>query len=60
MAILGNFDDKSSNLYNKDNTSNEGREIEPVASQNGLYQDSNEPAHILNNSYLCIDLIFNS
>ena len=60
MAILGNFDDKSSNLYNKDNTSNEGREIEPVASQNGLYQDSNEPAHILNNSCLCIDLIFNS
>ena len=60
MVAFGHFNAKSSNWYNKDITSNEGRKIEAVTSQNGLHQEINEPTHILNNSYSCIDLIFNS
>ena len=50
MVALGDFNAKSSNWYNKDITSNEGRKIEAVTSQNGLHQENNEPTHILNNS----------
>ena len=60
MVLLGDFNAKSSNWYNKCITSNEGRENEAVTSQNGLHQEINEPTHILKNSSLCIDLIFNS
>ena len=60
MVALGDYNAKSSNWYNKDITSNEGRKIEAVTSQNGLHQEINEPTHILNNSSSCIDLIFNS
>ena len=60
MVALGDFNAKSSNWYNKDITSNEGRKIEAVTSQNDLHQEINEPTHILNNSSSCIDLIFNS
>ena len=60
LVALGDFNAKSSNWYNKDITSNEGRKIEAVTSQNGLHQEINEPTHILNNSSPCIDLIFNS
>ena len=60
MVALRNFDAKSSNWCNKDITSNEGRKIEAVSSENGLHQEINEPIHILNNFSSCIDLIFNS
>ena len=60
MVALGDFNAKSSNWYNKDITSDEGRKIEAVTSQYGLRQEINEPTHILNNSTSCIDLIFNS
>ena len=60
MVALGDFNAKSSNWYNKDITSDEGRKIETVTSENGLPQEINEPTHILNNSSSCIDLIFNS
>ena len=60
MVALGDFNAKSSNWYNKDITSDEERKIEAVTSQNGLHQEINEPAHILNNPSSCIDLIFNS
>ena len=60
MIALGDFNAKSSNWYNKDITSDEGRKIEAVTSQYGLRQEINEPTHILNNSTSCIDLIFNS
>ena len=60
MVALGDFNDKSSNWYDKDITSEERRKIEAVTSQNGLDQEINEPTHILNNSSSCIDLIFNS
>ena len=60
MVALGDFSAKSSNWYNKDITSDEGRNIEAVTSQNGLRQEINEPTHIRNNSSSCIDIIFNS
>ena len=60
MVSLGDFNGKSSNWYVQIITSNEGRKIEVVTSQNGLHQEINEVTHILNNSPSCIDLIFNS
>ena len=60
MVALGDFNAKSSNWYNKDITSNEGRNIEAVTSQNDLNQEINEPTHVLNSSPSWIDLIFNS
>ena len=60
MVALGDFNAKSSNWYNKDVTSDEGRTIETLTSQNGLHQEINEPTYVLNNSSSCIDLIFNS
>ena len=60
MVALGDFNAKFSNWYNKDITSDEGRKIETVTSQNGLHQEINEQTHILNNSSSCIDLLFTS
>ena len=60
MIALGDFSSKSSNWYNKDITSDEGKKIETVTSQNGLHQEINEPTQILNNSSSCIDLILHS
>ena len=60
MVSLGDLNATSSNWCNKDITSDEGRKIQDVTSQNGLHQEINEPTHILNNSSSCIDLIFNS
>ena len=51
---------KSKNLYINDKTNEEGAKIEFVTSQFGLYQIINEPAHVLENSSSCIDLIFTS
>ena len=56
MVAVGDFNAKSSNWYNKDITSDEGRKIEAETSKNGLHQEINEPKHILNNSSSCIDL----
>ena len=55
MVALGDFNTKSSKCCNKDITSREGRKIEEVASQNSLNRHK-----FLNNTSLCIDLIFNS
>ena len=60
MAALGDFNAKSSNWFNKDITSDEGRKTEAVTSQNGFHQEINELTHILNNSSSYTDLIFNS
>ena len=60
MVALGDFNAKSSNWYNKDITSDEGRKIEAATSLYGLRQEINGPTHILNNSTSCIDLTFNS
>ena len=47
MVAIGYFNAKSSNWYNKDIASDEGRKLEAVTSQNGLHQEINEPTHIL-------------
>ena len=60
MVALGDFNAKSSNWFNKDITSDEGRKIEAVISKNGFHQEINELTHILNNSSSYTDLIFNS
>ena len=57
---LGDFNAKSSNLYDKCINSDVCRKIEVVTSQNSLHQEINEPTHILNNSSWYIDLVFNS
>ena len=59
MVALGDFNAKSSNWNNEDNTSNKGRKIDAVTSQNSLHQEINEPTNILNNSSSSIDLVFN-
>ena len=60
LTVIGDFNVKSSNWYNKDKTSFEGNTIENVTSQLGLHQIINEPTHILPNVSSCIDLIFTS
>ena len=59
MVALDDFNTKSSNQYNKDITSDESRKIQTETSQNSLYQEINEPTHILNNSSVRIDLTLN-
>ena len=58
MTNIG--DAKSKNWYSQDKASFEGKTIESITSQFGLYQSINEPAHLLENSSSCIDLIFTS
>ena len=60
LTAIGDFNAKSSNLYNKDKTSFEGNAVEKVFLQLELHQIINEPTHILPNSSSCIDLIFTS
>ena len=43
-------------MYNKDQTSNEGRKMEEVMSQNGLHEEI-KTTHISNNFPSCTDLI---
>ena len=45
MIALGDFNAKSSNWYNKDITSDEGRKIEAVTSQHGLRQEIESGVH---------------
>ena len=51
LTVIGDFNAKSSNWYNKDKTSFEGNTIENATSQLGLHQIINEPTHILPNSF---------
>ena len=60
MTIIGDCNTKSKNWYSQDKTSFEGKTIESITSQFGLYQLINEPTHLLENSSSCIDLIFTS
>ena len=60
MTTIGDFNAKSKNWYSQDKTSFEGKTIESITSQFGLYQLINEPTHLLENSSSCIDLIFTS
>ena len=58
LTALVDFNAKSSNWYDKDKTSFEGKTIENVTSYLGLHQLIIEPTYILPNSFSCIDLIF--
>ena len=60
MTTIGDFNAKSKNWYSQNKTSFEGKTIESITSQFGLYQLINEPTHLLENSSSCIDLIFTS
>ena len=60
MTSIGDFNAKSKNWYSQDKTGFEGKIIEKITSQFGLYQLSNEPTHLLENPSSCINLIFTS
>ena len=60
VVLLGDFNAKSSNWCKNDITTTEGKAIENISSQFGLYQIINEPTRILESSSSCIDLIFTS
>ena len=60
MVLLGDFNAKCTNWYKHDKTNFEGKTIENISLQCGLYQVINEPTHILENSLSCIDCIFTS
>ena len=60
MTTIRKFNTNSKNWYRQDKTSFEDKTIESITSQCGLYQLINEPTHLLENSSLCIDLIFTS
>ena len=60
MTTIGDFNAKSKNWYSQHKSSFEGRTIESIISQFGLYQLINEPTHLLENPSLGIDLIFTS
>ena len=46
MTKIGDFNAKSKNWYSQDKTSFEGKTIESITSQFGLYQLINEPTHL--------------
>ena len=56
MTTIRDFNAKSKNWYSQDQTSFEGKTIESITSQFGLYQLINEPRHLLENSSSRIDL----
>ena len=58
ISIFGDFNAKSSNWWDGDNTSKEGIQIDSLASLYGFHQLISEPTHIINNSRSCIDLVF--
>ena len=60
MTTIEDFNAKSKNWYSQDKTSFEGKTIESITAQFGLYQLINEPTHLLENSSSCIGIIFTS
>ena len=56
--LTGDLNAKSKNWSSHDKSGHEGNEIKNVTAQFGLQQMIKEPAHILNTSSSCIDLIF--
>ena len=60
IAVIGDFNAKSSNLYTGDTTTSKGSKIEAITSQFGLQQIINEPTHIQRHFLSYIDLIFSS
>ena len=60
VDLIGNFNAKSKNWYKNDKCSFEGNITENFTLQFGLQKVIKEPAHILDNSSSCIDLILTS
>ena len=60
MSTIGNFNAKSISWYSQDKTRFEGKTIESITSQFGLYQLINETTHLLESFSSCVDLIFTS
>ena len=59
-TTIGEFNAKSKNCYSQDKTSFEGKTIESITFQFGLYQLINKSTNLLENSSSCLDLIFTS
>ena len=60
VVVLGDFNVKSENWYKQDKTSYKGAKIDTLTTQLGLQQIVKGPAHLLAESFSCIDLIFKS
>ena len=60
FVVLGDFNAKLRQWYDKDSSPSEEISTENNTSQFRLHQIINEPTHILENSSSCIDLIFTS
>ena len=60
FVVLGEFNAKLSQWHDKDSSTSKEISVESITSQVGLHQIINEPTHILENSSLCMDLIFTS
>ena len=60
MTTIRDFNAKSKNWYSQDKTNFEGKTIESIIFQFGLYQLISEPTHLQENYSSCIDLIFTS
>ena len=48
------------NWYNHDKSSSEGNRVDTITKQYGQHQVIKKSTHILDNSYICVDLIFTS
>ena len=60
IVVLGDFNARIQDWYQKDKTTFEGPKVDLATSQFSLSQTIKEPTHILSNSVPCIDLIFTS
>ena len=58
VIITGDFNCRSTQWWENDIETNEGKLFEPITADIGLYQLISEPTHIMGDSKSCIDLIF--
>ena len=58
ILMIGDFNAKSSNWSSNNTTTAEGAQLDYLTSLYGMKQVITEPTHILENSSLCINLIF--
>ena len=58
MLLVGDFNARSRNWSNHDITTTEGARLNSLLTSFSMKQLITEPAHILENTSSCIDLIF--
>ena len=58
LSILNDFNARCTNWWKDDITNSAGREIASLTSSAGYTKIIDKPTHVINNSMLCIDLIF--